>query len=976
MKTKYFPLATASLVLTALLANQITVSAQETAPTNYAVESNNDVPNEARATNPPAEENSVSVSDEKAHPAPEAERDINNNNPTDEAGSQPSTDEKRDHIQPERAATNEPLSLHERELIYAQGFTKANKESILKSYNENKGKLVDTVIINDKYVDNPRIDRKDYKKANEISIKDVSQDIAIKEAENHYLDLNKKLDSELLLESELNLNQKDVKEKTMDAVKALRAHMWDIDHGLNALEEVYDPKTGKKINGIWVKGERLTERAHAAGINTKEDYINNIQWNRELEDTALQNLAEIVNIHTFYRTEYDYSEPDRSRYNNLDKFFSLDYKEDSNFENHLLNNFIYPEIINHNRRYGNDSTEKFQTVGNIINLLLDPFNRSLAVAANKPYGDYGKFVALASPTQSENTSSSNYTGLGIVIVNGNKDKIEKYDVNLPDQLYENTSQRLNINVTSQNSTRKQKIYGLNFSGKITSMNPEILEIDDHGIIHAKQAGVADIILSINGIVQRKKLEVLPRPYAKDTIYYRIETHYEDTEYRENPNMLMGEEKVIQEYRPDIHYYVERFIEDKKGTLKVQVEKILTIPWSKKIVEYGTKVLEDRYPEKVEPETPSKKPAKPANEAKPEENNNPKNSIGVIFGRPYENNPGYIELLPGYYVQLEPEHEDQTIRINEKEFETEIRTNKDLKAGEYRIIQQGQNAYIALTNRVYKDHLGNVLKTQELGRQRVEGKPLIIEVGVESNGQPTVSIDKPETKTPETTMPSDNNSDKNKNLPDHKLENNMSPSTEHKPVEGASIHVDSTPDSKEVHDRKVENNSSSTTDRIEEASIKVDHTNDIQGEGTGPSTISYELTKPASATEGEGDSINAITSKATASEESRGEASLLEAVETITKPESNNSITKYVSTPLSNSNPEISSSTKEQDSVSPVLNSYAKDTYKGPQNYRQPQEVASILPATGTLDNRLPLAIGVTTVLTGLLSFKVSRRRSH
>ncbi|MDK7919855.1 LPXTG cell wall anchor domain-containing protein [Aerococcus urinae] len=947
MKTKYFPLATASLVLTALLANEVTVSAQETAPANYTVESNNEVSKEANAANLPTEGNSVSVSDEKATSPSATENEINN------------------HDSSANEEASRPLTRYEKNIKYAEEYTEANKDAILKSYNENKAKLPNTVIVN--YPEDIHENIKYYEKENKVVTNDVSKDIEIKELKKDYLDLNQKLDSDLLLESELHLSQKDVKEKTMNAVRVLRAHMWDIDHGLNALENVYDPKTGEKIEGVWVKGERLTERAHAAGINTKEDYINSIQWDRDLEDTAIQNLAEIVNRYGFYENEnFNYSKPDSNKFSIVDNFFNLENKSDFNFENLLLNNFIYPKINEHNKKRGNYNPNEYKSIGNIINLLLDPYNKSLALASNIRWNGYSNIVALASPTPSKNNSSSDYTGLKIAIVNGDHNRVENYEVTLPDKLYENTSRKLNIHVGFSNA-EKQKIYGYTFNGKITLMNPEILEIDDQGIIHAKQAGVTDIILSINGIVQRKKLEVLPRPNAKDTIYYDVESHYEDTEYRANPKMQLGEEKVIQEYKPDINYYVDRLIKDKNGIIEVQTEKFLTIPGSKKIIEYGTKELEEKHPEKVEPEVPDEKPA---NEAKPEENNSPNNSIGVIFGRPYENNPGYIELLPGYYVQLEPEHEDQTIRINEKEFETEIRTSKDLRAGEYRIIQQGQNAYIALTNRVYKDHLGNVLKTQELGRQRVEGKPLIIEVGVESNGQPTASIDEPET-----TMPSNDNSNNKKKLPEHELEDNSSPSTEHKPVEEISIHVDSTSDNKEVHDREGENNSSSSTiiKPLEENSIKVSPTLDSRVEETSTSSISKEFPRSVGSAKIEGDSIDLVTPEVAKIDETRGEERVLAPSDTISKHLSKKSPKEHLSAPLSNS--EIHSSTKGQDANNPVLATYTKDIYEDSQNYRHAQQVASKLPATGTMDNKLSLAIGLTTVLTGLLSFKVSRRRN-
>ncbi|WP_195854008.1 LPXTG cell wall anchor domain-containing protein [Aerococcus tenax] len=954
MKTKYFPLATASLVLTALLANQVTVSAQETTPANYAVESNSDVPNETRATNLPAKENSVSVSDEKALAA-------------SESGYETNTDKNRDKTTDE--VPSKPFTEAEKQEEYVKEVTEKNKEAILNSYNDNKAKLPNTIFVDSQEDEYRRIDRLDHEIKNKIFNKNVSHDIKIDERKREYLDLNQKLDNNLILESYINLDQNEVKEQSMKAIRAIRAHMWDIDHGLNALEDIYDPETGKKIEGIWVKGQRLTERAEAAGIRTKDDYVNNIQWNRDLENIALQNLAEIVNIESFYHIrEFYYTKPDSKKYPSIDNFFNIGYQRDSNLENHLLNTFIYPEIIKHNKNYGKYKFEQYHTIGNIINLLLDPYNKSVAVASNKTGDLFSELVVLASPVPSKDSSSSNYKGSHAVLVNGDKDRIEDYELYLPDKLYENTNQKLNVFVKIEH-TKKQKIKDLNFSGKITSMNPEILEIDEQGVVHAKKAGEADIILSLNGIVQRKRLKVQPRPIAEDRVYYELREYYEPIEYRENPNMLRGKQKTIQEYKPGIDYYVDRWIYDEIGTLNYQKDKIFTIPGSKKIIEYGTKVLEEKHPEKVEPEVPDEKPAM---EAKPEENNSPNNSTGVIFGRPYENNPGYIELIPGYYVQLEPEHEDQTVRINEKEFDTEIRTRKDLKAGEYRIIQQGQNAYIALTNRVYKDHLGNVLKTQEIGRQRVEGKPLIIEVGVESNGQPTVSINKPETKAPETTMSSNNN----KKLPVHELEDNSSPSIDHNPLEKISIPVDSTSDNKEVNNREGENNSSPSTINkpVEEDSIKAVPTFNSRAEESSTSSIFQEFPISVGPAKTEVDSADLVAPEVAEIEEKREEDRVLASSDTISKNLSKNSPTKYVSAPLSNS--EIHSSSNEQDVNNPVLAKYAKDTHKDLQKYRQPQQVASKLPETGTMDNKLPLAIGLTTVLTGLLSFKVSRRRSH
>lgn len=561
-----------------------------------------------------------------------------------------------------------------------QAYRKEQDQKVIEDYE----KLVETpveVVISDgkESIKMPALDEE------EVIYKQTYKGKAVAQKIEHIptLDLNTNLDAPVILQSFVNLDQENAKTDGLAAIKELRSIVWDIEANSELIGEQVNPETGEGVEGVWINGERLSDRLKAEGITSKEEYVNRVSWNNDLENLALLNLGEAKGAYLSLRDYDELSKKTNANETYSDKVALNDINSSLNLKENIIKHFGLDAINQHSYNQGIEKSN----VSKFLNLVLNPRNRSFTLAVDYQPWESARpksFSLISSDKSQEKEVSKNYKGEFIILYNQNFKEHSQYQIIDFSPIFEGTQYELPIIVNSYGTTHRLVN---SFEGNSYSLDSEIIKFNGDGSITALKPGKTILFININGILKSITVEVLPSPIVEDKITV-WDRGYAYTKYIENPDMYVGEERVIEEGRPSLHYYLTRDILLADGKfLNREFLKDWEIPGIDQIIEYGTKKI----------------PSKPASDqiAPPGD---------IIMGQPYKVIPGYFEALPGYHIRLVPESEDQVLRINEQNFKTVIEPRDDLALGEHVIIQDGVNAYTEITNRIYKDHQNNILKT--------------------------------------------------------------------------------------------------------------------------------------------------------------------------------------------------------------------------------------------------------------------------
>ncbi|MDK6368359.1 G5 domain-containing protein [Aerococcus sp. UMB9870] len=658
MKKSFLPLATTSLILTAFLAQGEQVQAEEQPAAEYA------------ATDKLAE----------SRPAPELADPVEATSTSPEAAAS------------ENSASNATDDSH-------QSYRQEQDQKVIEEYE----KLVEAPVEVEIRDRNESVVRPAQDEDEEVIYKQTYTGKAVIPKGEHIptLDLNINLDAPIILQSFVNLDQEKAKTDGLAAIKELRSIVWDIEANSELIGEQVNPETGEGVEGVWINGERLSDRLKAEGITSKEEYVNRVSWNNDLENLALLNLGEAKGAYLSLRDYDELSKKTNANETYSDKVVLKDINSSLNLKENIIKHFGLDAINQHSYNQGIEKSN----VSKFLNIDLNPRNKSFALAVDyQPWESAmpRSFSLISSDRYQEKTPSKNYKGEFIILYNQNFKERSQYQIIDFSPIFEGTQYELPIIVNSYSTTHRLVN---SFEGNSYSLDSEIIKFNEDGSITALKPGKTILFININGILKSITVEVLPSPIVEDKITV-WDRGYAYTKYIENPDMYEGQERVVEEGRPSLTYYLIRdtLLADGKF-LNREFLKDWEIPGIDQIIEYGTK----KIPEK----TASDKLAPPGD---------------IIMGQPYEVIPGYFEALPGYHIRLVPESEDQVLRINEQNLKTVIEPRDDLALGEHVIIQDGVNAYTEITNRIYKDHQNNILKTQEISRQDFPGQDLIIGVG--------------------------------------------------------------------------------------------------------------------------------------------------------------------------------------------------------------------------------------------------------
>ncbi|MDK8503301.1 G5 domain-containing protein [Aerococcus sp. UMB1112A] len=688
MKKSFLPLATTSLILSAFLAQGEQVQAEEQPAAEYA------------ATDKLAES---SLAPDLA-------------GPVDEAPTRPESAPTRTG-----AASSEDASSSASD-DSQQAYRKEQDQKVIEEYEALVEAPIEVVL--DEHKGNiafPAMPEPD-----DVIHKQTFTDtkVVVKSEEVPILNLNAELDAPVILESTVKLDQGKTKEDGLTAIKELRSIVWDMEANSELIGEQINPKTGERVEGVWINGERLRDRLKTEGISTKEEYVNRVSWNSDLENLALLNLAEANQFYwpmywTLNTSEFSKNTKAKENYSGKITAGIRDYSDNYPMVyNVLLNNIGLSYITKHNLNRGKQQLGEEVDLSYYLNLVLDPINQSFALAANYTDNNHETensvdLLTIVGSTDYKDYNSTNaYKGTFKILYNQNYKENSKYHISDLSSIYEKKHYRLNI------KTNSLKTYFRNvhaFKGNNVSLNPDVIQFNDDGSISALKPGTAVLIINIEGTMKSMKVEVLPSPIVEDKITV-WDSEYVNTTYVRNPDMFEGEERVKVEGHPSLRYRLIRDTSSVDGhLLNRELLKDWEIPAIDRIVEVGTKERNIKQP------APKDRPVPVVTDKKAEPGD-------IITGHLYETIPGYFEALPGYHIRLVPESEDQVLRINEQNFKTVIQPLDDLALGEHVIIQDGVNRYTEITNRIYKDHQNNILKTQEISRQDFPGQDLIIGLG--------------------------------------------------------------------------------------------------------------------------------------------------------------------------------------------------------------------------------------------------------
>ncbi|PKY92235.1 hypothetical protein CYJ27_02020 [Aerococcus christensenii] len=596
---------------------------------------------------------------------------------------------------------------------------KIGKEKIDERYTQEKPKAPKEMVINTErynyFSERPvmKATKKD-RRETKVYSQDVTHETKIINDQKSYRDRLKTLDTKVplkdgyIVEKSITLDQRKIPGQLIQDIRTLRGQVWDIDEGkLDILPPIYDPKTGQKIEGVWINGKRLKEALAGQGIHSKEAYMKAAEWNRDLENLAIQNMAEYSND---YNSPRAYTSSATAAGTQADARVYL-YRDNFNWLGNygeelqqLIQNYGIDEYSH------NDSSDENKQ-RSLIYTALNPVYHSYAYAAVSDMHSRYKFI-LASQQKATDTSSSNYQGEFVVPVSFSKKppitilQVEKLYVGTPHQL------RIECDYLAVK----------NYKGKFYSSDPNILTVDEGGLITPKKEGKAQIICDENGVPKTFNVEVLPALKVVDEMY---QTSPYSNPHPNHPKIIYsddldeGEERILQAFKPSVSYQMLRKVVDSTGeVLKEEVYSKGEFEGQEEIIKRGRK---KKAPEHKPDNSPHDKP------------DNSTNGF-VLFAPPYQSHEGYFEVMPGYYVKLEPKYEDQVTRINEKDHAVIVKATTALAVGEHRVLQVGKNAYTEITTRVYKDDHQQILKSQELSRREELGQALIVEVGIGSSSQ--------------------------------------------------------------------------------------------------------------------------------------------------------------------------------------------------------------------------------------------------
>ncbi|WP_195852534.1 G5 domain-containing protein [Aerococcus sanguinicola] len=679
MKKSFLPLATTSLILTAFLAQGEQVQAEEQPAAEYA------------------------ASDKLVESSPAADL------------ARPS-EVKPAPTRPESAPSEEASSSSADDRH--QAYRKEQDQKVIEDYEKLVETPVEVVISNT----NESIKMPPQDENEDVIYKQTYTGKAVipKGESIPTLDLDTNLDEPIILQSFVNLDQEKAKIDGLAAIKELRSIVWDMEGNSELIGEQVNPKTGERVEGVWINGKRLRDRLKAEGISTKEEYVNRLSWNSDLENLALLNLGEAKDAYFSLRDYEELSKTTNANESYCDRVVLNEINSSLTLKENIVKQFGLDVITQHSYNQGIEESN----ISKFLNLVLNPRNRSFALAVDyQPWeSDRPKsFSLISSDKYQEKDASKNYKGEFIILFNQNfKEHSQYQSIDFP-PIFEGSQYELPIFVNSYGASRRLVH---SFEGNRYSLNSEIVKFNEDGSITALKPGKTILFINIDGILKSMTVEVVPSPIVEDKITV-WDGKYVYPIYIKNPDMYVGEERVIEEGRPSLRYYLTRDILSVDGKfLNREFLKDWEIPGIDQVIEYGTK------------KRPDKKAA-------------PRD---VITGHLYESIPGYFEILPGYHIRLVPETEDQVLRINEQNFKTVIQPRDDLALGEHVIIQDGVNRYTEVTNRIYKGHQNNILKTQEISRQDFPGQDLIIGVGTGKGGAELPGEEGPVEKAPASRVP--------------------------------------------------------------------------------------------------------------------------------------------------------------------------------------------------------------------------------
>ncbi|MDK6805106.1 G5 domain-containing protein [Aerococcus sp. UMB7834] len=709
MKKSFLPLATTSLILSAFLAQGEQVQAEEQPTAEYA------------------------TTDKLAESSPTPELA----GPVDVVPTRPESAPTRTEAAPsEDASSNAADDRH-------QAYRKEQDRKVIEEYE----KLVETPVEVEISNTNESIKMAPKDENEEVIYKQTYTGKAVIPKGEHIptLDLNISLDAPVILQSFVNLDQDKAKADGLAAIKEFRSIVWDMEANSELIGEQINPKTGERVEGLWINGERLRDRLKTEGISTKEEYVNRVSWNSDLENLALLNLAEANGVFRPSEVLDQLSKTTNAneQYSGKVVIAPLDgyYYESYRLKDVFMKQFGLHSLSKHNVNKG----EEDSAYTKFLNLVLDPRNQSFTLAADYSHtwkkDNIDLVSIIASKEYRPKDVSINHNGIFKILYNQNFIKNSSYDIKDLEPVFDRTFHRINIETRSRRANHRQ-VHA--FKGNNVSLNPDVIQFNEDGSITALKPGTAVLSVNIDGTMKSMKVEVLPSPIVEDKITV-WDSEYVNTNYVRNPDMFEGEERVKVEGHPSLRYRLIRDTSSVDGhLLNRELLKDWEIPAIDRIIEVGTKERNIKQP------APTDRPdSKAPGEVAPPGD--------IIRGRLYEVIPGYFEALPGYHIRLVPETEDQVLRINEHNFKTVIQPRDDLALGEHVIIQDGVNRYTEVTNRIYKDHQNNILKTQEISRQDFPGQDLIIGVGtgkggVVISGEETPAVKVPAPREPEEKAP--------------------------------------------------------------------------------------------------------------------------------------------------------------------------------------------------------------------------------